>query len=529
VYKIQKTGITWNLADITVTDITGPPLPSNVYDSDVAVETAGTVWLTVSSVLWTESTGEFTNNHVYRLPAGSSTWETRSNGLAQANPINSIVIDPDNENRLFCGGDIGVFRTEDAGANWAAWDEGLPNVPIFDLAIHGPRRLLRAATHGRGIWERPIDSSTCPMVDLYMRDNVLDTGRVQPSPESSHDPFDPTKTVRHWHSVDIKVDAPEPDYQTPSAIGDYVAFESDLEHRNTRRNRTNRFYVQVHNRGISKATNVQVRAFFANASAGLPTLPADFWSSGKPFTGDPSGTDWTPIGPTKVIPELEPAEPGIVEWDWFVPDTAATHSCLLAFATCTEDPLDGTGVFDADILVRNRKQVTLKNLHVDNPVLGGLQPEQVYILEMNNPERGQSLRELVIDWGNLPNDTIILLAFEKLQRKKLAVLAKPEDLKRSGIAVIRGKKKYFREKMEYGCGEIIQFDLEHIYQMSRPKDRSTIVPSIRIPEDRPLLVAINVILSGQTKDDPLEFDVFQQSGKWIIGGSTYLLHPRKNK
>lgn len=283
VYKVQKTGATWALADVTTTDLTAANLPANVYISDIAVDTAGTVWVTIASVLWSESTGEFTNNHVYRRLSGATSWETRSTGLVQANPINTIVIDPTDNNRLFCGGDVSVFRTEDAGATWTVWDEGLPNVPVFELAIHGPRRLLRAATHGRSIWERPIDTTVCPMVDLYMRDEIVDTGRVQPTQAYQPHPFIPGTLVSWWDSVDIKVDAPQPNFQTTSPVTDYVAFESDLQHRNPSRNRTNRFYVQVQNRGVNKATNVQVRAFFADASAGLPALPPDFWSAGKPL------------------------------------------------------------------------------------------------------------------------------------------------------------------------------------------------------------------------------------------------------
>src|SRR5205807_1177008 len=169
------------------------------------------------------------------------------------------------------------------------------------------------------IWERPIDASVCPLVDLYMRDDILDTGRVQPTQAYQPHPFDPTLLVNWWESVDIKVDAPQPNFQTPMPITDYVAFASDIQHRNPSRSRTNRFYAQVHNRGVNKATNVQVRAFFADASAGLPALPADFWSAGKPFSADPSSTVWTPVGPTQTIAELDPAEPGIVECDWFVP------------------------------------------------------------------------------------------------------------------------------------------------------------------------------------------------------------------
>src|SRR6185436_2451445 len=99
---------------------------------------------------------------------------------------------------------------------------GLPNVAVFDLQIHGPRRLLRAATHGRSVWERPIDVASCPLVDLDMRDNILYSGRVQPTPEATH-PFDPTIWAGHWQSEDIKVDAPEPNFQTTLPVDNYVA------------------------------------------------------------------------------------------------------------------------------------------------------------------------------------------------------------------------------------------------------------------------------------------------------------------
>jgi hypothetical protein len=533
VYRVQRTGATWNLADVTTTDLTGPNLPAGLFISDIAVDTAGTVWVTVAAVLWTEATGEFSNHHVYRRLIGTSTWEIRSNGLAQANPINTIVIDPTNQNRLFCGGDVGVFRTEDAGANWMPWDEGLPNVPVFDLAIHGPRRLLRAATHGRSIWERPIDVAACPMVDLYMRDNILDTGRVLPSPDHEPDPFNPAIGVYHWQSADIKVDAEEgspPAFQTPTPIDDYVSFVT-LQHRTARRNRTNRFYAQVHNRGVGKATNVQVRAFFcADAHAGLPPLPANFWTSGMPFSGAPLGSDWTAIGPAQTFAELEAGEPGVKEWDWFVPATANQHSCLLTVTTCTEDPLDGIGITSADYLVLNRKQAALKNLQVLDPVAGmPLQPEQAFILHLRAPYQYESLGDLVFQWGSLPEETLLLVTFETLPDNEPAVMAKPEDLKRHGVTPAHGKEEFFPEKQEGRCGEIRRFDLKRIYQLSPSKDRTITIPSVRIPFDRSLAIAINLVLPGDMKKEAVQFDVIQQVGQQPVGGCTYLLRPTKEE
>jgi hypothetical protein len=529
VYKIEKTGATWAIGDVTTREITGSGIPSGLYTSDLAVDTSGNVWLTVSSVIWTEDTGEFSNNHVYMLSAGSSTWVSRSNGLAQANPINTIVIDPTNNNRLFCGGDIGIFRTETAGTNWIPWDQGIPNVPIFDLVIHGPRRLLRAGTHGRGIWERPIDSMSCSMVDVYMRDNIIDSGRIQPSPETSSHPFNPSVGVYHWQSVDIKVDAPEPAFQTSSAISDYLSFEETIEHRSPSRGQNNRFYVQVHNRGINKATNVIVRAFFGRASAGLPPIPLDFWSGGRPFTGSPSGSDWTPIGNAINLGDLEPDIPKIAEWDWFVPSSAPDHSCLLALMTCDQEPLAGTSIYNADDLVRNKKQVTLKNLHVVSHVGGGIQPKDAIIIEMHSQGSGL-VYDLGIQWGTLPINTELLVAFEKLPQNEKVVLANENELKKEGVRVVKGKDK-FKEKIDYECGETRQFDLNHVYKMVLSKDEKNMrlsrIPLVRLPKPKDLkntalLIAIKIVLPKKLNKE-VQFDVLQMLNNKIIGGSTYLL------
>ena len=527
VYRVQRTGPTWNLADVTTTDLTGADLPAGIYISDLAMDSLGTVWATVASVQWTESSGEFTNDHVFRRESAATTWETRSTGLAQANPINTIVIDPADHNRLFCGGDLSVFRTDDAGGMWTPWDEGLPNVPVFDLQIHNARRLLRAATHGRSVWERPIDAAACPMVDLYMRDNILDSGRILPSPEGFPDPLDPTHNAHHWQSEDIKVDGPEPDFQTPSPVSDYVSFAL-LEHRFTRRERTNRFYVQVHNRGVSRATNVRVRAFFAAASGGLPALPADFWSGGKPFTGTPAGPDWAPVGPTQVFAVLEPGEPGVAEWDWFVPMSAPQHSCLLALATCDEDPLDGGGLLNPDVLVVNRKHVTLKNLHVEDPIPGGMPmpPEQAMQMQLRSLDRNERFGVIQVEWGSLPRDTRIWVTFETIGDRKPAVAITPAELKALGIVVTARGRRLFPKRVDLGCGHEASLDLARVYQLSPSKDRTTVMPGIRLRPDRPRLMLINVALPKKAGSHRFQFDVIQLSGRRVVGGNTYQLRTR---
>ena len=360
VYRVQRTGIDWTLPNVTTTDLTAAPLPPNLYISSVAMDTAGTIWVSFSSILMTEATGEFTNDHVYRLPGGAMTWEDRSAGLAQANPINTIVVDPANNNVVFCGGDASVFRWNSAMSNWQLWDEGLPNAAVFHLDVHAGARLLRAATYGRGMWERSIDAVACPDVDIYMRDHILDGARG-PAPNNIAHPFT-GGVVWWWMSEDVKVDAPP--FQTPMPVTDPIDLANLVQHRSPRRGMTNRFYAQVHNRGPFTATSVRLRAFFANASLGLPNLPGDFWLGLKPFDADPSAVDWTPIGPTQPAGDLRPGETALVRWDWIVPLGAAGHSCLLVLATCVEDPLGALGVFDVGTLVTGQNNVVLKNLAV---------------------------------------------------------------------------------------------------------------------------------------------------------------------
>ena len=111
------------------------------------------------------------------------------------------------------GADIGCWRSLDSGTTWQPFSEGLPDAAIFDLKLHGPRRLLRASTHGRSVFERTLDNAPKAGVELYVRDTQLDQGRF-PTSNGLPDPTQPGEVVRHWRGPDIKVD-------TPNSAGDY--------------------------------------------------------------------------------------------------------------------------------------------------------------------------------------------------------------------------------------------------------------------------------------------------------------------
>lgn len=72
-------------------------------------------------------------------------------------PVNDIVIDPDDptHNTLYIATDVGAFFTTDGGTSWSVLGapNTLPNSEILSLVLHNPSRTLRAATHGRGVWD----------------------------------------------------------------------------------------------------------------------------------------------------------------------------------------------------------------------------------------------------------------------------------------------------------------------------------------------------------------------------------------
>jgi hypothetical protein len=70
-------------------------------------------------------------------------------------PVNDVLLDPDDpaHGTIYAATDIGIFVSVNAGATWATMGTALPNVAVLSLALHEPSRTLRAATHGRSVWD----------------------------------------------------------------------------------------------------------------------------------------------------------------------------------------------------------------------------------------------------------------------------------------------------------------------------------------------------------------------------------------
>lgn len=143
------------------------------------------------------------SSHIYRGTLSkdkknSFEWEPiNGTGIGELPPvpINAIVIDDKSPNQIYIGTDIGVFRTSNKGKSWIRFSENLPVCVVYDMRLStypqtshltsstdSQARFLRIATHGRGMRERQLDIESYNDVNLFVRDHLMDTGYLSPSP-----------------------------------------------------------------------------------------------------------------------------------------------------------------------------------------------------------------------------------------------------------------------------------------------------------------------------------------------------------
>lgn len=92
---------------------------------------------------------------VMRSDDGGQTWINYSEGLSKEDGVNSLLT---YRRKIYAATHTGVFvRDIDRGHRWKKLNNGLPNVPVYDLDIYIKKNLLRAATNGRGLWECEIE------------------------------------------------------------------------------------------------------------------------------------------------------------------------------------------------------------------------------------------------------------------------------------------------------------------------------------------------------------------------------------
>ena len=118
--------------------------------------------------------GGFLSGHVFQTTDGGRTWQDRTGNLLD-HPVNAVIYDPADPNGVYLGTDFGVFHSPTGGGAWDRLQDGLPVSAVYGLAAQAGTGRLVAATHGRGMFELPIQ---VPLSARVRPESLNDTTRV---------------------------------------------------------------------------------------------------------------------------------------------------------------------------------------------------------------------------------------------------------------------------------------------------------------------------------------------------------------
>ena len=126
------------------------------------------VWATISNFNGTPNAQGTSAGHVFKSTDGGATWTLADGTQTPGNvnaipdiPAHSVVIDPNDNQRIYVGTDLGVFVSLDGGQNWARETTGFSNTVVESLSAINTNGVtsLFAFTHGRGVFKVTIPTS----------------------------------------------------------------------------------------------------------------------------------------------------------------------------------------------------------------------------------------------------------------------------------------------------------------------------------------------------------------------------------
>ncbi|WP_259384421.1 hypothetical protein [Bacillus thuringiensis] len=580
IWRFDNTGGTWSRTAITTT---GLPAIRIITDLAVHDSTTGSFYITL---------GGASVDHVWFFDGGN--WHSSFPVTTLDIPAHAVIVDPSHQEIVYIGTDAGCWkgtRSLSGSTNtwtWNPFSQGLPEAAITNLAFHERTRLLRAATHGRGVWEITVDAVSGLDPDIYLRVNYADTGRLNSGArnqwvEGAQDPTNKNLSVYHWMSPDIKVRRgsltglptlnSQADYLDFSSgnIGDYIDRTTNIE--TVDQSGSNRFFIEVHNRGLTPVPGTQVRVLLllVDAAAGLPALPSDYAT--RINNGDTSNwlgsTGWRfadPSMPYRILSgTLDVRTPQVAEYsnvDLSTLNLPAGHDhvCAAVFITTTTsiDQLQTRtpSITSIDTLTMQDKHVAFRNLHL---VAAGARPTpngyihlpQTIVIDFHNATHEEVTTDLVFDRLHFPGH------FSMMLPKLTTVGSLSNSLQ--GWEIYNCGALETTVRTHFGIwlhrvGELIETFGEQLEQIGATLER-TIIPSdiqeskirklatldrsrvyiadssstptlsgVRIPAGGKLTAALTLQVPKDAKlGDRFHFDVIQRSNDNIIGGSSYMI------
>lgn len=320
VFRVEKSGGSWQAPAALHAS------PTNFsYITSIAVHPAHSDRIYIS-LGGAGGHGSTTRVHYY----DGANWHNRTGAGAGAllnSQVNKLIIDPDNHNHLYAAADIGLWRSTNGGTDWQVFNNGIPETIITNLAIFkspGHKKLMRAVTYGRGMYEYTMDDATVPAVELYLRNHQLDTGlQTAAATYGDPDPTNPETNTVFGASPDIKIDSPDDEGRYQYAHLKELGFVDFIGHLNDDSAAvqvhhlpiTSHVYVLVHNRGRQKVDGVSVAVLVSRAFTGdsVPQLPENFRLS-LLADGKVENDDWKTL-PRELIDDLRCANPNTARFD----------------------------------------------------------------------------------------------------------------------------------------------------------------------------------------------------------------------
>ena len=138
-------GASWS--KMTVDNL--PDTPSSAFVNDIKADLHDTE--TAYVLLDNHKFGDY-KPYIFKTSNGGKKWTSISEGIPDGTLLWRIVQDHVNPNLLFLGTEYGVYISLNQGEKWHKFSNGLPTIPVRDIAIQKRENDLVLATFGRSFY-----------------------------------------------------------------------------------------------------------------------------------------------------------------------------------------------------------------------------------------------------------------------------------------------------------------------------------------------------------------------------------------
>ena len=138
-------GVSWS--KMTVDNL--PDTPSSAFVNDIKADLHDTE--TAYVLLDNHKFGDY-KPYIFKTSNGGKKWTSISEGIPDGTLLWRIVQDHVNPNLLFLGTEYGVYISLNQGEKWHKFSNGLPTIPVRDIAIQKRENDLVLATFGRSFY-----------------------------------------------------------------------------------------------------------------------------------------------------------------------------------------------------------------------------------------------------------------------------------------------------------------------------------------------------------------------------------------